>query len=219
MAAYLLALVGAREAEAQVGVHGHDAVSRLAALSRTKAVDFDLARVVQNVGGLLIGAVETTSHCVVNALDWLMQHPDVLARAREAALGDDASAVDGYVTEALRFKPPFPYFFRVCEQDTVLGRGAAYETPIAKGTTVLAVTHSAMFDPACLPHPDDFDPTRGPGNQFLLGYGMHECLGRAIASVMVPEIVRQGLRLKGLTAGAVDYKGGPVPEGWAWTWG
>jgi cytochrome P450 len=219
MAAYLLALVGVREAEALVGVHGHDSVSRLVALSRTKAVDFDLARVVQNVGGLLIGAVETTSHCVVNALDWLMQHPDVLARAREVALGDDASAVDGYVTEALRFKPPFPYFFRVCEQDTVLGRGAAYEAPIAKGTTVLAVTHSAMFDPAGLPHPDDFDPTRGPGNQFLLGYGMHECLGRAIASVMVPEIVRQGLRLSGLKAGAVDYKGGPVPEGWAWTWG
>jgi cytochrome P450 len=219
MAAYLVALVGAREAEALVGVHGHDSVSRLVALSRTKAVDFDVARVIQNVGGLLIGAVETTSHCVVNALDWLMQHPDLLARARTAALGDDASAVDGYVTEALRFKPPFPYFFRMCEQDTVLGRGASYEAPIAKGTTVLAVTHSAMFDPAALPHPDDFDPTRGPGNQFLLGYGLHECLGRAIASVMIPEIVRQGLRLNGLKAGAVDYKGGPVPEGWAWTWG
>jgi cytochrome P450 len=219
MAAYLLALVGAREAEVKLGIHGHDSVSRLVALSQTKAVDFDLARIVQNVGGLLIGAVETTSHCVVNALDWLMQHPDILAKARAAAMGDDPTAVDGYVTEALRFKPPFPYFFRMCEQDTELGRGAPYEAPIAKGTTVLAVTHSAMFDPQALSHPDDFDPTRGPGNQFLLGHGLHECLGRAIATVMIPEMVRQSLRLRGLTAGAVDLKGGPVPEAWPWTWG
>ncbi len=219
MAAYLLALVTAREAEVKLGASGHDSVSRLVALSQSKAIDFDLPRIVQNVGGLLIGAVETTSHCVVNALDWLMQHPDILAQARTAALGDDPTAVDGYVTEALRFKPPFPYFFRMCEKDTVLGRAESYEAPIAKGTTVLAVTHSAMFDPAALPHPDDFDPTRGPGNQFLLGHGLHECLGRAIASVMIPEMVRQCLRLNGLTAGAVDYKGGPVPEAWAWTWG
>jgi cytochrome P450 len=219
MAAYLLALVGTREAEVKLGIRGHDSVSRLVALSQSKAIDFDLPRIVQNVGGLLIGAVETTSHCVVNALDWLMQHPNILAKARAAAAGDDPTAVDGYVTEALRFKPPFPYFFRMCEQDTVLGRGAPYEAPIAKGTTVLAVTHSAMFDPQAMAHPDDFDPTRGPGNQFLLGYGLHECLGRAIASVMIPEIVRQCLRLTGLTTGAVDLKGGPVPEAWPWTWG
>jgi cytochrome P450 len=180
MGVYLLALVGAREAEVRLGIHGRDSVSRLVALSHTKAIDFDMVRIVQNVGGLLIGAVETTSHCVVKALDWLMRHPDILVRARTAALSDDPAAVDGYVTEALRFLPPFPYFFRMCEQDTVLGLGTSYETPIAKGTTVLAATHSAMFDPQALPHPDDFDPTRGPGNQFLLGHGLHECLGRAI---------------------------------------
>jgi cytochrome P450 len=219
MAAYLLALVGVREAEVKLGSKAHDSVSRLVALSQTGAVDFPMLRIVQNVGGLLIGAVETTSHCVVKALDWMMQHPDILAKARDAALGDDPVAVDGYATEALRFQPPFPYFFRMCEQDTVLGRGQPYEAPIARGTTVLAVTQSAMFDPAALPHPDVFDPGRGPGNQFLLGYGLHECLGRAIASVMIPEMVRQSLRLPGLSVGAVDYKGGPVPEAWEWRWG
>jgi len=81
------------------------------------------------------------------------------------------------------------------------------------------VTHSGMFDPQAVSHPDDFDPGRGLGNQFLFGFGLHECLGRAIAAVMIPEIVRQSLRLNGLTAGAVDYKGGPVPQAWRWTWG
>ena len=37
--------------------------------------------------------------------------------------------------------------------------------------------------------------------------------------VMIPEIVRQGLRLKGLSVGPVDRKGGPVPESWQWHWG
>jgi cytochrome P450 len=219
MAAYLLALVAAREAEVKLGVHGKDSVSRLVALSQSKAVDFDMARVVQNVGGLLIGAVETTSHCVVNALDWLMRSPSLLAEARAAAAADDPAVLDGYVNEALRFHPPFPYFFRMSEADTALGLGTTYEARIAKGTTVLAVTHSAMFDPAAMPHPDDFDPTRGPGNQFLLGHGLHECLGRAIATVMIPEMVRQALRLEGVSAGKIDTKGGPVPEAWPWTWG
>jgi hypothetical protein len=110
------------------------------------------------------------------------------------------------------------FFFRSCEQDTVLGRGTAYETSIARGTTVLAVTHSAMFDPQALSNPDDFDPPRGQGNQFHFGFGLHECLGRAIAQVMIPEIVRQSLRLKGLSLGPIDRKGGPVPESWQRRW-
>jgi hypothetical protein len=35
---------------------------------------------------------------------------------------------------------------------------------------------------------------------------------------MIPEIVRQSLRLNDLKAGPVDKKGGPVPEAWQWQW-
>jgi cytochrome P450 len=75
-----------------------------------------------------------------------------------------------------------------------------------------------MFDPQAVANPDTFDPGRGPGNQFHFGHGLHECLGRAIASVMIPEIVRQSLRLNNLVTQPVDYKGGPVPEAWQWRW-
>ncbi|MGH6936638.1 MAG: cytochrome P450, partial [Methylocella sp.] len=218
MAIYLVELVALREGKLKIGLGGHDPVTRLLRLHSSKALKFDLERVVKNVAGLLIGAVETTSHAVVNALDFLMKRPDDLAQARAAALGDDPGAVDGFVFEALRFKPAFPYFFRTCEQDIVLGRGEAYETRIPKGTTVLAVTHSGMFDPKAVSHPDDFDPNRGKGNQFHFGLGLHECLGRAIGGVMIPEIIRQSLRLNGLTAEPVDRKGGPVPESWQWRW-
>lgn len=219
MAAYLVGLVAVREGEVKLGLKHDDSVARLLMLSSSGAVKFDLQRVILNIGGLLIGAVETTSHAVVNALAMLMERPELLAQARAAALGDDPAAVDGFVFEALRFKPPFPYFFRMCEQDTVLGLGEDYAATIAKGTTVLAATHSAMFDAHALSKPDDFDPSRGPDNQFLFGHGLHECLGRAIGQVMIPEIVRQSLRLNGLKPGPVDQKGGPVPEAWQWQWG
>jgi len=218
MVVYLIELVALREGELKIGLGGHDPVTRLLELSSSKALKFDLKRVVENVAGLLIGAVETTSHAAVNALDFLMQRPDDLGKARAAARSDDPAAVDGFVFEALRFKPAFPYFFRTCEQDTVLGRGEAYETAIPKGATVLAVTHSGMFDRKALSNPHDFDPNRGKGNQFHFGLGLHECLGVAIGGVMIPEIVRQSLRLNGLNAGPVDRKGGPVPESWQWRW-
>lgn len=218
LTAYLAGLVALREGELKIGVAAHDPISRLLELSSSKAVKFDLARVILNAGGLLIGAVETTSHAAVNALDFLLSRPKELATARAAALSGDTATVDGCVFEALRFKPAFPYFFRTCEQETVLGRGTAQETVVPKGTIVLALTHSAMFDPHALSTPDEFDPARWLGNQFHFGLGLHECLGRAIGRVMIPEIVRQALLIDGLEAGPVDRKGGPVPESWEWRW-
>ncbi|SFK30238.1 cytochrome P450 [Methylocapsa palsarum] len=218
MVVYLIELVAIREGKLKLGLGGHDPVTRLLELSSSGAVKFDLRRVIENVAGLLIGAVETTSHAVVNALDFLISRPDDLAKARAAALGENTAAVDGYVFEAIRFRPAFPYFFRTCEEDAVLGRGEAYETAVPKGTTVLAVTQSGMFDPKAMSHPDEFDAGRGLGNQFHFGLGLHECLGRAIGRVMIPEIVAQSLRLSELTVGSVDRKGGPVPESWDWRW-
>jgi cytochrome P450 len=218
MRAYLIALVQRRAAELQAGAGGSDPVSRLLRLSLSKALKFEMDRVVLNVGGLLIGAVETTSHASVNALDVLLQQPELLAKAQAAAVAADPRVFDGYVFEALRFKPAFPYFFRVCERDTSLARGTDYETLISAGQTVLAVTHSAMFDEVAFAHPDQFDPDRELSNTFHFGLGLHECLGRAIGTVMIPEIVRQSLLLPDLQVGSVDRKGGPVPESWRWHW-
>ena len=218
MAAYLIGLVQRRASSLQAGQDSADPVSRLLKLSLSGGLKFDVERVVVNVGGLLVGAVETTSHAVVNALDFLLSRPDDLAKARAAALSDDPTAVDGYVFEALRFRPAFPYFFRTCEQDTLLSRGSDHEARVAKGTTVLAVTHSAMFDAEAFPNPNSFDPNRGLTNSFHFGHGLHECLGRWIGGAMIPELVRQGLRLNGLSAGPVDRRGGPVPESWQWRW-
>jgi cytochrome P450 len=219
MIAYLATLVAGRTIEVKAGSNRTDSVTRLLRLSFSGGLKFDVERVVANVAGLLIGPVETTSHCAVNALQELFARPDMLAAAVAAAAEADPTAFDGYVFEALRFRPAFPYFFRTCHTPTTLAGGTPFATTIPPGATVLAVTHSAMFDEATFDDPERFDPSRPTGDEFTFGYGLHECLGRPIATVMVPEIVRQVLRLPGVSpAGLPDYKGGPVPEAYELTW-
>ncbi|MEE9451771.1 MAG: cytochrome P450 [Gammaproteobacteria bacterium] len=219
MVVYLVELIQRRTAELQAGKVNNDPVTRLLKLSMSGALEFDIPRVVQNVGGLLIGAVETTSHAVINALAWLLEHPELFSRAVSAAAKDDPSEFDGYVFEALRFDPAFPYFFRICERATQLSSGTDYACDITPGTTVMMVTHSAMFDATAFPDPKKFDPTRPETNAFHFGQGLHECLGRHIARKMIPEIVRQVLLLPGIhAAGQIDKKGGSVPEHYLLKW-
>ncbi|MFM1798627.1 MAG: hypothetical protein RLZZ117_905 [Cyanobacteriota bacterium] len=218
MGAYLKGLLQ-RRASRPPGAERGDPATRLLRLSQSGAVDFDLQRVARNVGGLLIGTIETTSQAVIHALAFLLADPQRREEAVEAALQDEETASDGHVLEALRFHPPFPYFFRVCEQPTLLGLGTASEQLIAAGTTVLTLNHSAMFDPAGFVDPERFDPERNQSLNFLFGHGHHQCLGRHIGAVVIPAIVRQVLRLPGITAtGAVDRAGGPFPEHFHLRW-
>lgn len=215
MAFYLVRLIARRSVAVKLGSDETDPVSRLLRLSFSDATSFGIRDVILNVGGLLIGAVETTSHAVVNALTMLASDPDRLHAARDAARDPDPAAFDGHALEALRFRPAFPYYFRVCHRPTELAGGTPYAAEVAPGTTVLALTHAAMFDAAGFPAPDRFDSARDFSDTFTFGQGMHSCLGRHIAAVMVPEILRQILRRDGLDPGTgPDFKGGSVPQSW-----
>ena len=216
---YVLGLVEKRGAALKAGAKLDDPVSRLILLANCGGLDhFPPERLILNIGGLLIGAVETTSHAACNAIDFFLKEPALLAGAREAAQASDPAELDGYVFEALRFRPAFPYFFRTVTAPAVLGRGEEYEDEFQPGETVFALTHSAMFDETAFVDPENFDTSRGMTNSFHFGLGLHECLGRAIASVMLPEIVRRALLLKDLETDPIDQKGGPVPESWRWRW-
>ncbi|MFK7875742.1 MAG: cytochrome P450 [Paracoccaceae bacterium] len=215
MAIYLGRLVLRRSAAVKLGSRRNDPVSRLIRLSFSDALDFGLRDVVFNMGGLLIGAVETTSHAVCNALAHLMSDPVLYKEARDAALGGRVEEFDGYVFEALRFNPAFPYFFRVCHRDTELAGGTPNAQVVPKGATVLAVTHSAMFDPSVFPNAEKFDPNRDFSDTYTFGHGMHTCLGRHIAGVLVPEITRQIIRRDNLNLGSgPNFKGSSVPQTW-----
>jgi cytochrome P450 len=62
-------------------------------------------------------------------------------------------------------------------------------------------------------------PQRNQSLNFLFGHGHHQCLGRHIGAAIIPEIVRQVLRLPGLeAAGQGDRGGGPFPEHFPLRW-
>lgn len=218
LALYIGRLVAKRSIAVKLGMGGDNSVSRLLRLSFSDGIKFPLKKVLFNAGGLLIGAVETTSHTVNNTLAELFARPDMLAAARKAALAADPRLFDGFVMEALRFRPAFPYFFRTCHRPTELAGGTTFAHVVKPDTTVLAVTHSAMFDSSVFPDPQRFDPARSQADNFTFGYGLHECLGRPVARVMVPEIVRQCLRLSDLRPIGPMKMAGGVPESYPLEW-
>lgn len=194
-----------------------DTVSRLIDLSREPAAGMSADRVLSNVCGLLVGSIETMSQAIVHAAEQLLTNPDWLASASAADAAGDLEAFDAHVFEALRFNPITTLQFRLVEQDRVLGAGTGYETTIAAGTVLALGTGSAMFDPGLMRDPDAFDPKRPPSSYLHFGLGHHECLGRHVGGVAIPEAVRQIVRLPGIRVvqgdtGRVDFADGPFPE-------
>ncbi|MFB0489591.1 cytochrome P450 [Methylobacterium sp. OAE515] len=218
MRAAFASLIPARLAALKAGTPvPDDILTRLLRLNLPAASGFGMDRVVINVGGLLIGAIETTAEAVVNALAEILRRPDIHAAARAAA--DSPATFDGYVWEALRFAPIVAFMFRQAEADHVLGRDSACETRIRKGQVVLPLSLSAMFDPDWVSDPERFDSAR-PDHAFLhFGFGHHECLGRYVAGAMIPEIIRRIVLRDGLQAdGAVEDGGTPFPTAYKITY-
>lgn len=196
-----------------------DVFSRMLATSFASEVEFDLVRVGTNAGGLLIGAIETTAQAVAQTIDFLISHPDLLAQAKAAANERETKKFDDIVWEALRFVPISPYMFRQTSEDYTLAKGTDRETTIKKGTNVLPLTQSAMFDPYSYENPDEFNPNRNWYHHFNYGFGTHDCLGKYIGMEMIPEMVRQVIRLPEIaSASAIDYEDGPFPEKYQLTW-
>lgn len=191
LAAYLGDLVRRRAEDLANGNDRGDPTSRLLKIAGTGAIQITPELVALNVGGLLIGTVETISHATINAIEELLVRRTELARA----LAGDRRDFGGYVWEALRFNPAFPYFFRVCEKDVLLGAGTDYQQEVPVGKTVVAITHAAMFDERVISNPTDFDSNRPSESMFTFGHGLHECLGRHIGGPIVEELVFRVLSL------------------------
>jgi cytochrome P450 len=194
-----------------------DTFRRLIRTHFPSEIGFDDHRLLANMAGLLIGAVETTSQAIVQALEQILSRTDVHAEASAAAREVDPIHFDTYVWEALRFNPINPLVFRFCEQDSIIAAGTPRETLIPKGTIVFACTASAMFDSAVLPDPETFNINRPTFTRLHFGCGHHSCLGKYIGLVQIPEVIRRillrpNVRLLPPPEGAIDFESGPFPE-------
>lgn len=214
MRAWVRPFLAARQPWAEAA--GDDTVSRLLRLTATGLTGMDTEAVVTNVCGLLVGAIETTSQAIVNATEQILLHDDWRARAVAAATSDDPAAIDPIVWEALRFNPMTPIVVRVATSPCVVAPSSPDETAIPAGRVVMAGIGSAMFDPGVFPDPDSFQ--HRPRRLYMhTGFGAHECLGAFVGDAMVPETVRQIMRLPNVRLlpdgqSRVDTAGGPFAE-------
>jgi cytochrome P450 len=204
----LLAERRAAEVEGKDDVMGR--LLRLQCAGDVAGLDND--GVCRTLTGLVIGMVETTSQAAVQALLVLFSKPDRLAAAAAAATADDDDALSNLIFEALRFRPINPMVVRVTKQDYHLAAGEPHQTLIRKGTTVFALTWSAMFDPRVLDAPEEFRPDRPDYHYLHFATGLHACYGRYISRIQIPQILKPLLRLKGLRPAGVPEFDGTFPE-------
>ncbi|HEU5047127.1 MAG TPA: cytochrome P450 [Rickettsiales bacterium] len=193
--AYLDDLIAKRKA---AGVTGDDTIARSLALQTSGTPGMTDVDIRNNMIGIIIGAIPTTSKCVALVIDYLLDHPDLLAAAHEAALRDDNALMRKYVLESLRLNPFSPGIFRITNEDYTVAAGSFHATKIRKGEKVVVLTQSAMLDGRQVKSPCRFRLDR-PDYQYMhFGYGMHTCFGQYINMAQIPLIVKAILKLPNL---------------------
>jgi cytochrome P450 len=189
-----------------------DVLGRCLALQSVAVPAMDDIDLRNNLLGILVGAIPTTSKCCVQALDQLLDRPEQLLGAQAAARANDDALLARYVLEALRFNPNNPGVFRIAAEDYPLAKGSLHGVTIRKGTLVLAATQSAMFDERIVDQPNDFRIDRPAWMDMHFGYGMHTCFGQYVNRVQIPGILKPLLQRSGLKrAGQLQYDG-PFPS-------
>lgn len=120
---------------------------------------------------LLVAGHETTTRLIGNGLYWLLKKPEQLARLRA-----EPELVANAVEEMLRFEPPVMATQRYVKEDMEF-HGKRFK----RGDNVFVALAAANRDPAANERPDEFDITRPKVNQVAFGYGIHLCIGAALA--------------------------------------
>ncbi|TYB49602.1 cytochrome P450 [Actinomadura chibensis] len=118
---------------------------------------------------------DTTSATIAGGLHALIEHPDQLARLR-ANPGLMPFAVD----EMIRWVTPVKEFMRTATRDYEL-RGVT----IREGESVLLSYPSGNRDEDVFADPFQFDVGRDPNKHLAFGFGVHYCLGAALARMEV----------------------------------
>jgi cytochrome P450 len=136
----------------------------------TKLDDIEIAGFASMLGG---AGAETVTKLIGNAVVTFAEHPD-----QWQLLLDDRSKVPAAVEELLRWEAPAQYLVRYTLKDVEL-----HGTTIPAGNPVLLCVGSANRDERAFTAADTFDieRDRSEAQNIGLGYGLHSCLGAALA--------------------------------------
>ncbi len=121
----------------------------------------------------LIGSAgtETLTKLLANAAVLFHRNPDQWQK-----MLDDPDLIPGAVDETLRYWPPSQYQGRVLTDDVT-----AHGVDMPKGSRVLLLTGAGNRDEREYPDADRFDIERPKHVALGFGYGLHFCLGAALA--------------------------------------
>jgi cytochrome P450 len=118
---------------------------------------------------------DTTSATIAGGLHALIENPDQRERLRA-----DMDLMSLATEEMVRWVTPVKEFMRTAREDTEV-RGV----PIAAGESVLLSYVSSNRDEEVFDDPFRFDVGREPNKHNAFGYGVHFCLGAALARMEV----------------------------------
>lgn len=132
---------------------------------------------------------DTTSATISGGLQALIENPDQRRRLR-----DNLDLMPLATDEMIRWVTPVKEFMRTAAEDTTV-RGV----PIAAGDSVLLSYVSANRDEDVFDEPFRFDVGRDPNKHLAFGYGVHFCMGAALARMEVNSFFTELLpRLKSI---------------------
>ncbi|MDF2829503.1 MAG: putative cytochrome hydroxylase [Mycobacterium sp.] len=140
---------------------------------------------------------DTSSASISGGMHALVEHPEQLARLRS-----DPALMPLAVEEMVRWTTPVKEFMRTAQRDYAI-RGVK----IAAGESVLLSYVSGNRDEEVFSDPFTFDVGRDPNRHIAFGYGVHFCLGAALARLEINSFFSELLpRLASVElAGRPDY--------------
>jgi len=149
--------------------HPDDLLSLLLAAERRSEISH--AEILGFCFLLIIAGNETTTKLIGNATYQLGRHPE-----QRSALLRDAALVPNALEEVLRFDPSTHMMARTLTRDVTL-HGAT----MRQGTKVALLLASANRDEKRWAAPDIFDIRRDTSEHLAFGFGIHHCIGAALA--------------------------------------
>ena len=141
---------------------------------------------ILNYSVLLAAAGNETTTKLIGWTGYLLgRHPDERRR-----VVDDRSLVPGAVEEILRYEAPSPVQARYVTTDTEL-----HGTVVPEGSVLLMLTAAANRDDRQFDDPDRFSVGRRIDHHVTFGFGLHFCMGAALARlegvIALEEVLRR----------------------------
>ena len=134
------------------------------------------------VRSMLSAGLDTTVDAIGNALNCFATHPAEWRKLRE----DPAKRVRGAIEEILRYDSPFQALFRTTTRDVVL---AGRDIPAKH--KVMVCLGAANRDPEAWDDPDRFDIDRNAAAHLGFGFGIHHCMGQAMARLEMQALLTE----------------------------